>query len=70
MRSKKALFYEKIINAEKDYVNKKYPQSLVFKKMRKTVDIVDKLFAKQVFSDFYDISGPHSYQQVIGDTIL
>ena len=28
------------------------------------VDNVDNLFLKQVFADFYYISGTHSYQQV------
>ena len=36
----------------------------------KSVDIVDKLIAEEFFSDFYYISGPHSYQQVVGDTIF
>lgn len=34
------------------------------------VDIVEKLLTKQVFPDFYDISGTHSYQQIAVDTIL
>ncbi len=37
---------------------------------RKSVDNVDKLVAEEFFPDFYYISGPHSYQQVVGDTIF
>ncbi len=35
-----------------------------------TVDNVDKSDSKQVFPDFMNISGPHSYQQVTGCAIF
>ncbi len=60
-----------IIYIQKEtYVNKKYPQLSKREMFRKTVDNVDKLSAEQVFTDFYDISRAHSYQQVVGDTIF
>ena len=34
------------------------------------VDIVDKLVCEEIFPDFYNISGSHSYQQVSGRIIF
>ena len=33
----------------------------------KVVDNVDNLLSKELFAHFYNISGPHSYQQVAVD---
>lgn len=52
------------------FFDKKYPQAerIVFHLL--TVDNVDNLCGKQIFSDIYNISGPHSYQQVAVHTIF
>ena len=39
-------------------------------KSYKLVDNVDKLFSKEGFADFYDISGSHGYQQISVHTIF
>ena len=40
------------------------------KNQRFYVDNVDKLFSKEGFADFYDISGSHGYQQISVHTIF
>ncbi len=40
------------------------------KNVHKHVDNVDNLLAKELFSNIYNVSGPHSYQQVTLCTIL
>lgn len=36
----------------------------------KHVDNVDNLLAEELFSNIYNVSGPHSYQQVAGSTFF
>ena len=36
----------------------------------KHVDNVDNLLSEELFSNIYNVSGPHSYQQVAVDTIF
>ena len=36
----------------------------------KNVDIVDNLLTEEIFPDFYNVSGAHSYQQVSVDTMF
>lgn len=52
------------------FSTKKYPQTRrkVFHVL--SVDIVDKSEGEELFSDIYNISGPHSYQQVVFFTIF
>ena len=52
------------------FSTKEYPQEgrKVFHAL--SVDIVDKLQGKELFTDIYNISGPHSYQQVVFFTIF
>ena len=57
----------------KCYVNKiihKKSTRLFTENVNKRVDNVDNLFLNQVFSDIYNISGPHSYQQISWGTIF
>ena len=37
---------------------------------QKSCGYCGKLFANQIFTDFYNISGTHSYQQIAVDTIF
>ena len=40
------------------------------KNVHKHVDNVDNLLSEKLFSNIYNVSGPHSYQQVTLCTIL
>ena len=51
------------------YVNKKNPHSMV-EVFPNRVDNVDNLSTKKMFTHVYDISGPHSYQQITVYTIF
>ena len=48
----------------------KIHMSYTVKNVYKHVDNVDNLFAKELFANVYNVSGPHSYQQVTLCTIL
>lgn len=48
----------------------KNPHSFPYLLVENYVDNVDKLYSQQIFSDFYYISGSHSYQQVAVNTIF
>ena len=63
------IFGGKFKGVVNDYVNSK---STCFFGIgtKKHVDNVDNLFTKQVFPDFNDVSGSHSYQQVAVNTIF
>ena len=47
------------------YYRKKYEKSTKY-----YVDNVDNLFAKELFTNIYNVSGAHSYQQVALCTIF
>ena len=49
---------------------KKYPHFIVPRKALFNVDNVDNLKPKQIFADFYNISGPHGYQQIAAGAIF
>ena len=49
---------------------KNNPQGALDKKVHKPVDNVDNLFGKKVFANNYNVSGAHSYQQIIFFTIF
>ena len=46
------------------------PQDFQLLFVENPVDNVDNLLSEQFFAHFYDVSGPHSYQQIAGDTIF
>ena len=48
----------------------KNPQGIQQDSVENSVDNVDNLLSKELFAHFYNISGPHSYQQVAVDTIF
>ena len=48
----------------------KNPQPDVKSFSHRNVDNVDKLFLEEVLSNFINVSGAHSYQQVTVDTIF
>ena len=48
----------------------KNPQGIQQDSVENSVDNVDNLLSKELFAHFYNISGPHSYQQVAGGTIF
>jgi len=43
---------------------------LFHEEVNEYVDCVDKLLAKEVFADIYNVSRSHSYQQIAVDTIF
>ncbi len=49
---------------------KKNPQDILHQNVNNLVDNVDKLTGKKVFSNIYNVSGAHSYQQIILFTIF
>ena len=56
--------YEK---STKYYVNQfciKIHMPYAYKNVYKHVDNVDNLFAKELFTNIYNVSGAHSYQQI------
>lgn len=55
---------------EKTLCKQKNPHSKVEVFPNLNVDNVDNLFPEKMFSDIYDISGAHSYQQVAVHTIF
>ena len=53
------------------YYRKKYEKSTkYYVNQYKHVDNVDNLFAKELFTNIYNVSGAHSYQQVALCTIF
>lgn len=48
----------------------KNPHRFVTAFAQKDVDKVDNLFFEEVFADFIDVSGPHSYQQITVDNFF
>lgn len=55
---------------EKTLCKQKNPHSKVEVFPNLNVDNVDNLSTEKMFSDIYDISSPHSYQQVAVHTIF
>lgn len=55
-----------MVSVEKTTKIPKFGQKSIHRPFKKiwSVDKVDKLFGKQMFADFYYISGAHSYQHV------
>lgn len=48
----------------------KNPQKFSPKNVENSVDNVDNLLTKEIFSHFYDVSGTHSYQQITLNTFF
>ena len=51
-------------------LHKKIHMPYAYKNVYKHVDNVDNLFAKELFTNIYNVSGAHSYQQVALCTIF
>ena len=49
----------------REKIAKKNPQDFQQRNVNNLVDNVDKLAGKKVFSNIYNVSGAHSYQQII-----
>ena len=51
-------------------MRKKIHMPVTLNNVHKHVDNVDNLFAEELFSNIYNVSGSHSYQQVTLCTIF